>query len=242
MNRLLMHAGAALCALAALAVVIHAIHPTLLEAVALGVALTVIGWGLCVGRYNRAALLPAALAAAGILMIGFAHPAAAATKIPLLHAIEAPVLAPPAAVAPTPVNVTVTAPAADTSVAIPLGQWLSLIQGTLGTVLMGLLGMALTTLPAPLAWAIRAYGEDKIVQQAISLAINAVPGAAKGEPLTVEVANPVLAHGLQWVTDNVPKFAIKLMGGEDAIKAKLFAALHLTPDASAAALGVKATA
>lgn len=246
MTRPLMHAVALLCALALSLICLVLTHPTPAEFCGEVLAIGFLGVGLCLGRTRPLALPASLLAASGLLMVVFCAPADAATVAhKVLGVIEAPVqpLALAAPSAPPAIHVTVAAAdAADKSVAIPLGQWLSLIQGTLGTVLMGLLGMALTKLPAPLAWAIKAYGEDKIVQQAISLAINAVPGAAKGEPLTVEVANPVLAHGLQWVTDNVPTFAVKMMGGEDAIKAKLFAALHLEPSASAAALGVKATA
>ena len=55
------------------------------------------------------------------------------------------------------------------------------------------------------------------------------------------MAKPVLAHALQWAVNTAPK-VVKRMGGEEMLHAKIFAALHLEPDASAAALGVATTA
>ncbi|MEE7460705.1 hypothetical protein MFUR16E_04825 [Methylobacterium fujisawaense] len=246
MTRLLSHAGALLCALAVSVVCLVLTKPTAIEFVAEVLALGFLGYGLCLARTSRGGLVAAALAAGGLLMVVFATPAAAATAhkaVPMLSTIEAPAqpLALAAPVAPQQVVVSV-APAEANTVAVPLGQWLQNARDFLEALFLAVLAFVLRKLPAPIVWVVKMYGEDKIVQQAIAMAINAVPGAAKGEALSVPVGSSVLAHALQWVVDNVPRFAVSMMGGEDAIKAKIFAALHLEADASAAAMGVAATA
>ena len=247
MPRMLMHAGALLCALAVAAVTVSLTHPTAAEAVAIILSLAFLSFGLCAARTERAYLIASVLAALGLLLVVFSTPADAASRaVPQLTAIEAPMQPLVLGTPRQPVVVAVAAAdpdvAASKSVALPLAEWISVVQGTLVTVLLGLLGKGLAKLPAPLVWVVRMYGEEKIVNQAIALAVNAVPGVARGAPLNVEVGSSVLAHALQWIVDNVPKFAVSAMGGEDGIKAKIFAALHLEPDVSAAAMGVKATA
>lgn len=248
MSRLLTHAGALLCALLASVLFCAALQPTVVETATMGLSLAVIGAGLCAGRRHMVALVPAALAAAGLLLIGFSIPASAAPAhkaVPLVAAIEAPAqpLALAAPVAPQQVVVSVAQPdAAERSISLPVADWTAAARNVVFTLLLGLWALAKNKLPAPVLWAVKLYGEQKLIEQAINLAINAVPGAAKGQPLTIDVGNAVLAHALQWVVDEVPSFVVKLMGGEDGIKAKIFAALHLEPDASAAAMGVKATA
>lgn len=243
MPRLLMHAGALVCALAVILVCCTLTHPSAGETVAIILAMAFLTFGLCAARTERSYLIASALAAAGLLVVVFGVSAEAATAHKVLGVIEAPVQ-PLALVAPTPpqqVVVSVAQPDAN-NVAVPIGQWLQNARDFLEALFLGVLAFALRKLPAPVVWAVKMYGEDKIVQQAIALAINAVPGAAKGEALSIPVGSSVLAHALQWVVDNVPKFAVSMMGGEDAIKAKIFAALHLEADASAAAMGVAATA
>lgn len=247
MTRVLVHGGALACALLASALFYAALRPTALEAGTMLGALAVIGWGLCVGRRTTLALVPAALAAAGLLLIGFSVPAGAATahKAPVLSVVEQPAqplaLALPAAPAQVVVKVAQPDPA-DTSIALPVAEWAAAARNVVICVLLGIWGVAKNKLPAPILWALKLYGEQKLVEQAVNMGINAVPGAAKGEALSINVGSQVLAHALQWVVDTVPGFVVSLMGGEDGIKAKIFAALHLEPDASAAELGVKAAA
>lgn len=194
---------------------------------------------------KRAGALCGALAAALVcVFLTFPIDISPAAAAPTLRAVEAPVqplmLTPPSA-PPQAVVVKVAEPAvAPVSVAVPLNEWAALVRNTLLSVLLALWAVAKNKLPAPIIWAIKAYGEQKLIEQAVAFGINAVPGAKKNEPLTFEVGSPVLGHALQWVIDNVPGLVVKFMGGEDAIKAKIFAALHLEPDASATAYGVKA--
>lgn len=161
--------------------------------------------------------------------------------------LSAPSLPPPALTLPfpamaAPAPVVVSVAPADTSVAVPISDWLAAAREGVTTVLIALLGLALRKLPAPLVWAVKLYGEQKIVDQIVSMGINAVPGAAKGEPLSIDVGSKVLAHGLQWAVETLPGLVIKMLGGQDGLQAKIFAALNLESDASAAALGVKSTA
>lgn len=248
MNRLLVHASALACAALVAALLYGALGATAVQAVTVFGALTIVGHGLCVGRRSLIALVPAALAAAGLILVGFSLPAAAAPAhkaSALLSALEPPpqplMLASPAVPQQVVVKVAASDTSADRSISLPVSDWTASARNLLLSLLAALWAVSKNKLPAPVLWALKLYGEDKLINQAVSLALNAVPGAAKGTPLTIDVGNAVLARALQWLVNDIP-FALKLLGGEDAIKAKIFAALHLEPEASAAAMGVKASA
>lgn len=191
-------------------------------------------------------LAAGALGCALALLFAVAFMPAPANAKAAAHSVEAleqtlvPTLASPTLPSPAPVVVQL-APA-ETSVSVPVASWASSLRDILSTIMLGVLTFALTKLPAPLAWVIRAYGVQRLVDTAVALALNAVPGASKGAPLSVDVGNRVLASALQWAVNEAPGFVVKIAGGEDGLKTKIFAALHLEPDASAALLGVKSTA
>ena len=252
---LLIHAGALSCALAFVVSVTLGLHLTFVQGNGLFCGVIVgLGLGLCSAPLRRivrlslvlillglsaALVLPAhAKGAPQFDTIEQALAATSALRAKPAASLAAPIPTLPAA-APVVVSVE-RAPSAETSIAVPLNEWAALARNTVVTVLLALWGCARNKLPAPVLWAIKLYGERRLIEQAVDLAINAVPGASKGAPLTIDLGNRVHAYAVQWIIDTVPGLVVTMMGGEAGIRAKIFAALHLEPDADAAALGVAA--
>lgn len=213
---------------------------------ALGVvAVSVLILGFVKARNEPTALIPTALTIAGLLMIALSvSPASAATATHKpLTVLELPTAMPSLALpaAPATQTIVVAAPSPETSVALPLSEWMRAASSLISSVLLAVLAFAMRKAPMPIVWLVKMYGQQKLVDMAVNMGINAVPGAAKGVPMSIDVGSKVLATALQWAVVNVPGIILKIAGGEDGLKAKIFAALHLEADASAADLGVNTT-
>jgi hypothetical protein len=152
--------------------------------------------------------------------------------------------APPIALAQegAPVVATTELPAAsevlvteDTSVTLPAGEELKAITDALTNVLMptilaiiaGLLAMA----PGYVKVIVGLFLTEKNIRLAIQRAINAIPGAASGVPLQVDVGNRVVAVAAQYFIDSVPDWLVKWLGGPNAIPDKVLSRISLAPDA-----------
>jgi hypothetical protein len=103
-------------------------------------------------------------------------------------------------------------------------------------VLVGLaasaLAAALAMLPASINAMIKTWRVEQLLQSAISYGINTVAGAAKGQTLSVPVANKVIEQALEYAVENGSASVIKWMGGEGAVEKKIIARLDLEKDAS----------
>ena len=140
------------------------------------------------------------------------------------------------------VAVLVPAPALAAEVTIPLGQMLTeAVQIAAGFLswLIPLVAAFVMRHSRVAAMLFNLVGGERILREAIDYGVNAVAEAAKDRVLTVQVGSEVLAAALQYAVDNIPPSAIRALGGPDGIRRRLFAALHLEPDATAEALGVE---
>lgn len=161
--------------------------------------------------------------------------------------LPAPAAAPNVTVNPAPVNVqpanvVVEGSKSLTAIHIPWGDYtldlLNILWAAFGVYGVALIKRYLAQAPVLVqAGVAMAGGADAVIQQIHDLAVNSIEGAAKGKALDVNVGSKVFATALQLAVDKGPGF-ISDMGGLDAVKQKLFAALHLDESASAAQFGV----
>lgn len=121
--------------------------------------------------------------------------------------------------------------AGDGQVVVPWGDWLAAAAGTLVTLAGTVLAFALARLPASLLTMIKTWQVDQLLQQSISYGINMAAGAAKGQALTVPVANKVAESALEYAVTNGSAALLAWMGGKDVIAQKIVARLDLQPDA-----------
>ena len=75
---------------------------------------------------------------------------------------------------------------------------------------------------------------QRMVQNAIDYATNAVDGAVKGQQLTIPVGSAVIAQATQRVLDQAPSWLLKAAGGPKGVAEKVFRVLHLEPGSTAA--------
>lgn len=117
-------------------------------------------------------------------------------------------------------------------VTIPVGDWLPV----LGEWLVPLLGAVslwlIRKLPAQIAGILMTARADQLLEKAVSYALNAVQGAAKGKQLTFHTGSEVVDEALQYVVTNGPGWLIRWLGGPEAIRQKIIARLDLEPDAA----------
>lgn len=148
------------------------------------------------------------------------------------------VLAAPAALA-----FVLTAPAAlaaDTSVAVPWGDWVTAVLGgsreaiaaVVPLIYAALMAVVARSVGGPVALLLRGVVTERTIQRAIDYGINAVEGAAHGEVLTVPLGNAVIAHAADYCVQALPQWLTQWLGGPDAIARMILARLKLTPDAS----------
>jgi hypothetical protein len=128
--------------------------------------------------------------------------------------------------------------AADGAVLIPWGDYAIELAHIVGAVAVALLPVVLAFLPAPVRLAIAATGGERLVRNAVDYGINAVEGAAKDKVLSVAVGNAVLEEALEYALREGAPWLIRILGGPDGIRAKLFRLLNLEAEASAAKLGI----
>lgn len=120
----------------------------------------------------------------------------------------------------------------DTTIEIPVGEWISAAGGAIGPLIVIVVGYLIRHLPVQFAAVLTTMRVDQLLEKAIGYGLNATAGAMKGKPLTVDVGSEVLENALQYVVDNGPKMLIKWMGGEVGIREKIIARLDLDETAS----------
>jgi len=121
-------------------------------------------------------------------------------------------------------------PAFAQEVVIPYGdmvtQVLTYLRDILVVVIMGLLAM----LPAPIAAFLKTKQVEQLLERAIDYGISTTKGAVSGKSLKVNVGNQVLAMAVQYAVDEGPAKIIAFLGGEEAMKKKIWARLNLEAD------------
>lgn len=139
-----------------------------------------------------------------------------------------------------------TALAADTTVQIPVGDWVAWLAGFLRDILVSalmavVLWIARMLSPAVAAWlsAQRTAAIEQLLQRAVDYGLNAVVGAARGQQLPVNVGSEVLAHALGYAVQQGPAKLLAWAGGTEALRDMILARMNLDPNASAGALGLR---
>lgn len=120
--------------------------------------------------------------------------------------------------------------AGDGQVAIPWGDWLAASASTLVTLAASVLAFALAQLPASINAMIKTWRVEQLLERAVAYGINTVAGAAKGQTLSVPVANKVIEQALEYAVENGSSALVSWMGGTDAIEKKLIARLDVEKD------------
>ncbi len=125
-----------------------------------------------------------------------------------------------------------------TSVDLPWGAWLAAAMPSVASVAVTILGGVASAALAKIApWATLFISQKRIeatIQTGLDYGINAVQGATKDAKLTVPVGSQVLAVALQRIIDSTPAKIIDAVGGPAEIAKRLFRAMHLDENSSAA--------
>lgn len=121
--------------------------------------------------------------------------------------------------------------AGDGQVVVPWGDWLAASASTLVTLAASVLAFALARLPASMLAMVKTWQVDQLLERSIGYGINMVAGAAKGQALTVPVANKVIEAAVEYAVTNGSAALIAWMGGKDVIEQKVIARLDLVPSA-----------
>lgn len=124
--------------------------------------------------------------------------------------------------------------AEDTTVTIPIDGWLQAAGEFIGPLLAAAALWLIRKLPAQIAAVLMTMRVDQLLEKAISYGINAVVGATKDRPLTVDVGNAVVKQALQYVVDHAPTYLVSWMGGAEAIRQMIIARLEVQASASLA--------
>jgi hypothetical protein len=132
--------------------------------------------------------------------------------------------------------------AGDTTVALPVGDWigwsLDAIQKLLIATATGAVGFAGLHLSPVLANLMRQYLTKQVIEQAVHYGIGAIKGATHGETLDIDVASRVVAEAAKYIVASAPALAKKF---DATLEPKIFAQLSsmglLHPDATARATG-----
>lgn len=129
-----------------------------------------------------------------------------------------------------------TAIAQDGQVVIPYGAWIQAIADTavptITAVLLALLARLMAVLPAPIVAILQTFRVEQLLDRAIHFGVNAVAGATHGRTLTVPVASQVLETAMDYAVTQAPTL-VRWLGGELALREKLFARLEIEADGSA---------
>lgn len=121
--------------------------------------------------------------------------------------------------------------AGDGQVVVPWGDVLASSASVLVTLAGSVLALALARLPASILAIIKTWQVDQLLERSIGYGINMVADAAKGQAMTVPVANKVIETALEYAIANGSAALIKWMGGKDVIEQKIIARLNLVPEA-----------
>ena len=121
--------------------------------------------------------------------------------------------------------------AEDGKVVIPWGDLLYSSASLLVTLAGSVLAFALARLPASILTVIKTWQVDQLLQRSIGYGINMVAGAAKGQALSMPVANKVAEAALEYAVTNGSAALVAWMGGKPVVAQKIIARLDLAPNA-----------
>jgi hypothetical protein len=116
------------------------------------------------------------------------------------------------------------------------GDILSKAAATIASLVVAGLAIAARQLPAQFAAIFANSRVQTLIDNAVNYGINAVAGAVKGQTLTVDVGNKVLAEALQYAVDNAPAYLLSWAGGTDGLAKKILGKLDLPAEANADAV------
>lgn len=136
---------------------------------------------------------------------------------------------------------TVELPNSDTTVILPVGNWVESLTTAIRDGVISLLGLGLLWASRLLPETIRQYinaqrikAAEQLLAHAVDWAFNAVRGATRGMKVEVNVGSALVAEGAQYVVDNGPAWLIDWLGGVEGIQQKIAARLDLAPDVTTA--------
>ena len=132
----------------------------------------------------------------------------------------------------------VAGPIPDTTVSLPLGDWLAASAGFLEWLVPLLVLWAFRFLPGGIAGILKTAHADQLLAKAIDYGINTVVGAAKDKVLSADVGEEVIAQALTYSAAYGPKWLLTWLGGEAGIRARIIARLDLHPDVGIAPVGL----
>lgn len=117
---------------------------------------------------------------------------------------------------------------ATTTVAVPVGDWLTDTAAFLGPLLAAVVLWMIRKLPPQVAALLMSMRVDQLLNKAITYAINSVATATHDKPLTLDVGNAVVAQAVQYAIDHGPSGLIDWMGGTEKIRQKIIARLNVS--------------
>jgi hypothetical protein len=134
----------------------------------------------------------------------------------------------------TPVGQPTTIEQGDTTVVLPVGNWvdqvLSAIQSSVGLIISALVVWAFRKLPTAVVDILKTLQAEQLLKRAADYGINATRGAVVGKDLQVDVGNEAIAKAVQYAVDNGPGWLISWLGGERAIVDKMIARIPLATE------------
>ena len=124
------------------------------------------------------------------------------------------------------------------AVSVPWGDWLVALLQPASAVLVPIAAAAVTAGIARVApWAASVLTRDRVeaaIRAGAAYGQNAVAGAAKGRTVSVDLGAAVVAAGARHVLATAPAHVVRRAGGAEGVAARIFRALPLEPQASAA--------
>lgn len=121
---------------------------------------------------------------------------------------------------------------------LPWGYWLSGLLQPVTAALVPLAAAAVTAGIARVApWAASVLTRDRIeaaIRAGAEFGQNAVAGAARGRTVSADLGAAVVAAGARHVLATAPAHVVRKAGGPEGVAARIFRALPLDPQASAA--------
>lgn len=124
------------------------------------------------------------------------------------------------------------------AVVVPWGDGLVALAQAFTALATPVLAATVAALIARIAGPLRLLVTDalveRLVRNATDYALNAVSGAVRGRTLTVSLGSAVIARAVQRALDEAPGWLIRAAGGGEGVAAKVFRALPLEAEATAA--------
>ncbi|MBP1180445.1 hypothetical protein [Methylobacterium sp. PvR107] len=125
-------------------------------------------------------------------------------------------------------------------VSLPWGDWLTGLLQPVSAFLVPLAAAAVTAGIARVApWAASVLTRDRVeaaIRAGAEFGQNAVAGAARGRTVSVDLGSAVVAAGARHVLATAPARVVRSAGGAEGVAARIFRALPLDPQASAASV------